>query len=75
MNQPKLTNKNIIISAAADGIGWCIAELCLNAGANVYISDFNEKKLSIRKQHEKYNSLECKPQEHFWTPDVTSYSH
>lgn len=55
MNQLKLTNKNIIISAAADGIGWCIAELCLNAGANVYISDFNEKKLSIRKQHEKYN--------------------
>ena len=38
-HQPKLINKNIIISAAADGIGWCIAEFCLNEGANVYLSD------------------------------------
>jgi len=55
MNQPKLINKNIIISAAADGIGWCIAEFCLNEGANVYISDVDDKKIAIRKQHDKYN--------------------
>ena len=55
MNHLKLTNKNIIISAAADGIGWSIAEFCLNEGANVYISDVNEDKLSLRKKNNKYN--------------------
>ena len=49
MNQLKLTNKNIVISAAADGIGWCIADFCLNEGANVFISDIDENKLKIRK--------------------------
>ena len=33
MNKLKLINKNIVISAAADGIGWCIAEFCLNEQA------------------------------------------
>ena len=55
MNQLKLTNKNIVISAAADGIGWCIAEFCLNEGANVFISDIDENKLEDKKKHIKYN--------------------
>ena len=55
MNQLKLTNKNIVISAAADGIGWCIAEFCLGEGANVFISDIDENKIAFKKQHEKYN--------------------
>ena len=55
MKQLKLINKNIVISAAADGIGWCIAEFCLNQGANVYISDIDENKIDIKKQHVKYN--------------------
>jgi len=55
MNQLKLTNKNIVISAAADGIGWCIAETCLNEGANVFISDIDENKLETIKKHNKYN--------------------
>ena len=55
MNQLKLANKNIVISAAADGIGWCIAEFCLNEGANVFISDINQNKIELRKQHIKYN--------------------
>ncbi len=55
MNQLKLTNKNIVISAAADGIGWCIAEFCLNEGANVFISDIDENKLEDKKKHTKYN--------------------
>jgi len=55
MNQLKLTNKNIVISAAADGIGWCIAEFCLGEGANVFISDIDENKIALKKQHEKYN--------------------
>ena len=55
MIQQRLINKNIVISAAADGIGWCIAEFCLKEGANVYISDFNENKLSLRKKHDQYN--------------------
>ena len=56
MNQKKLLNKNIIISAAADGIGWSIAELCMNNGSTVFISDINEDKLSLIKKHKNYNS-------------------
>ena len=55
MKQLKLANKNIVISAAADGIGWCIAEFCLKEGANVFISDINESKIETKKQHYKYN--------------------
>ena len=55
MNQPKLTNKNIVISAAADGIGWCIAEFCLKEGANVYITDVDKKKITNKKKYNKYN--------------------
>ena len=56
MSPKKLTNKNIIISAAADGIGWSIAEICMNSGASVFISDINENKLSLLKEHKNYNS-------------------
>ena len=56
MSPKKLTNKNIIISAAADGIGWSIAEICMNNGASVFISDINENKLSLLKDHKNYNS-------------------
>ena len=56
MSPQKLTNKNIIISAAADGIGWSIAEICMNNGASVFISDINENKLSLLKEHKNYNS-------------------
>ena len=56
MNLKKLTNKNIIISAAANGIGWSIAEFCMNNGASVFISDINENKLSLLKKHKNYNS-------------------
>ena len=55
MNKLKLNNKNIVISAAADGIGWCIAEFCLNEGANVFISDIDDKQILVRKKHKKYN--------------------
>ena len=56
MSPQKLTNKNIIISAAADGIGWAMAEICMNNGASVFISDINENKLSLLKEHKNYNS-------------------
>ena len=45
MNQKKLINKKIIISAAAEGIGWSIAQKCINNGAFVYISDKNSEAL------------------------------
>ena len=41
MNQKKLINKKIIISAAANGIGWSIAQECMSNGAIVYITDKN----------------------------------
>ena len=55
MNQQKLLNKNIVISAAADGIGWSIAEYCMNNGATVYLSDISMDKLSLLKAHKNYN--------------------
>ncbi len=55
MNHQKLLNKKIVISAAADGIGWSIAEYCMNNGATVYLSDININKLSLLKGHKNYN--------------------
>jgi len=56
MNHQKLLNKNIVISAAADGIGWSIAEHCLSNGAKVFLTDINEDKLSLLKGHKNYNT-------------------
>ena len=51
MNQLRLLNKKIIISAAADGIGWVIAKACMNQGAIVYISDKNNIALNKISKH------------------------
>ena len=56
MKKQKLFNKNIIISAAADGIGLAIAEHCMENGAKVFLSDINEDKLSMLKNHKNYNT-------------------
>ena len=52
MNSLKLQNKKIIISAAADGIGWSIAQACMKNGAIVYISDNNNEALDKISQDE-----------------------
>ena len=49
MNQLKLLNKKIIISAAANGIGWSIAQECMLNGAIIYITDKNKES---RNNHE-----------------------
>ena len=54
MNQPKLLNKKIIISAAADGIGWSIAQECMLNGAIVHISDKNNESLDEISKHDLY---------------------
>ena len=54
MSQKKLLRKNIIISAAADGIGWAIAKACMENGAIVYISDKNNETLDKISQHELF---------------------
>ena len=56
MKKKKLANKNIIISAAADGIGWSIAENCIVNGATVFLTDINENKLSLLKNHKNYDT-------------------
>jgi NAD(P)-dependent dehydrogenase (short-subunit alcohol dehydrogenase family) len=55
MSHQILFNKNIVISAAADGIGWAIAELCLENGACVFLSDIDQDKLTLLKNHKQYN--------------------
>ena len=54
MNQKKLFNKKIIISAAADGIGWSIAQECMSNGAIVYVSDKNKEALDKISKHDLY---------------------
>ncbi len=61
MKQIKLNNKKIVISAAASGIGWSIAQSCMKQGAIVYISDKNSEeleKLSKNKLYKKQFFLE-----------------
>ena len=55
MNQKKLLNKKIIISAAADGIGWSIAQACMLNGAIVYITDKNKEALEDISKHDLYD--------------------
>ena len=54
MNQKKLINKKIIISAAANGIGWSIAQECMSNGAIVYITDKNKESLDKISKHKLY---------------------
>ena len=54
MSQLKLFNKKIIISAAADGIGWSIAQECMLNGAIVYITDKNNESLDEISKHDLY---------------------
>ena len=54
MNQKKLLNKKIIISAAADGIGWSIAQACMTNGAIVYVTDKNNYSLDKISKHNLY---------------------
>ena len=52
MNQKKLLNRKIIISAAAEGIGWSIAKACMLNGASVYITDKNKEALDNISNHD-----------------------
>ena len=54
MNQKKLLNKKIVISAAADGIGWSIAQACMSNGAIVYVTDKNNDALDKISKHNLY---------------------
>ena len=54
MNQSKLLNKKIIISAAANGIGWSIAQECMLNGAIIYITDKNKESLDKISKHKLY---------------------
>ena len=55
MTQNKPPGKNIIISAAADGIGWSIANFSLDKGYNVYLSDINQKRIDEINEHPLIN--------------------
>ena len=51
-----MPSKNIIISAAADGIGWTIAKSCLEKDYSVYLSDINQQKIDEIKDHPLINN-------------------
>ena len=48
-------SKNVVISAAADGIGWCITSTLLEKGFTVYASDINQKKIDELNNHPLIN--------------------
>ena len=48
-------SKNIVISAAADGIGWCITSSFLDQGYTVYASDINQNKIDQLNTHPLIN--------------------
>ena len=51
-----MPSKNIIISAAADGIGWAITKSCLEKDYSVYLSDINQQKIDEIKDHPLINN-------------------
>ena len=55
MGAPKSTGRNIIISASADGLGWCMATFLLDQGHTVYLSDINQHKINKIKKHPLIN--------------------
>jgi len=56
----KLRNKNIIVTAAAQGIGRATALLFASEGANVIASDINEEKLNeLSKENNKIKTVVC----------------
>ena len=49
----RLENKNIVVTAAGQGIGRATAIAFYNEGANVYATDINEKTLkSLNKEYQ-----------------------
>jgi NAD(P)-dependent dehydrogenase (short-subunit alcohol dehydrogenase family) len=48
-------SKNIIISASADGLGWCMATFLIDQGHTVYLSDINQKKIDEIQKHPLIN--------------------
>jgi len=68
MNQLKLFKKKIVISAAADGIGWAIAQACMKNGAIVFITDRDVSALEKISKHELY-------QKQFFSEVVNTHNH
>lgn len=50
--QGRLNGKVILITGAGNGIGYAIAELCLQEGAKIVAVDYNEKSLEVWKNRD-----------------------
>jgi len=55
MAQSNSVSKNIIISASADGLGWCMATVLIDQGHTVYLSDINQQKIDEINEHPLIN--------------------
>ena len=51
-----LKNKNYIISAAGDGIGFAITKLIVENGGKVYLTDIDQKKINKISRNNKYKN-------------------
>jgi len=55
MSQGNSVCKNIIISASADGLGWCMATFLIDQGHTVFLSDINQQKIDEINEHPLIN--------------------
>jgi NAD(P)-dependent dehydrogenase (short-subunit alcohol dehydrogenase family) len=55
MSQGNSVSKNIIISASADGLGWCMATFLIDQGHTVFLSDINQQKINEIQKHPLIN--------------------
>ena len=51
-----LKNKNFIISAAGDGIGFSISKLIVENGGKVYLTDIDQQKINKIKRNSKFKN-------------------
>ena len=56
MTDRPLKNKKIVISAAASGIGWATAKVCVLRGAKVFLCDTNTKLIQKIRNNSKYKN-------------------
>jgi NAD(P)-dependent dehydrogenase (short-subunit alcohol dehydrogenase family) len=69
MNKNNLTNKVIVVTGAANGIGACIAQTFVERGATVAFSDINEEAGKVREQ--ALNELVGAPRAKFIKTDAS----
>ena len=57
----KLACKNVFVVGGTSGIGYCVAEACIESGANVRVSSSNRDKINRAIEQFKSTDLNLGP--------------